>query len=358
MAASRKPAPEGPAAGPVPGFQGSALLLRALAIGIAGLPAAPRSLAVGLSGGADSAMLALHAALYAARHDTVLHFFHVHHGLQPQADRWRDHVHDLALSLHVPCHSLRVAVDVTRGDGMESAAREARYRAFASLARQTGVVHILLAHHRGDQAETVMLRLLRGTGPQGLAAMAPYFRRDGICYLRPWLDIDRAEILAQAEAYGRLSGWHPVHDPSNADDRYTRAAVRERLAPELDARWPAWRANLVRHARLSAEARQVLEEVAADDLAGLEPAADGASFSLAAWRRLSEPRQAMVLRHWLASQGLAMPTEGRLRDWMRQLRGLHALGHDRQMRVRHGDVWIRCVRGRVMLAAAEPGENS
>lgn len=358
MAASRKPAPEDPAAGPAPGFRGSAVLLRALAAGVAGLPAAAQALAVGLSGGADSAMLALHAALYAARHAVTLHFFHVHHGLQPAADRWRDHVHDLALRLRVPCHSLRVTVDATRGDGMESAAREARYQAFASLARQVGVAHILLAHHRGDQAETVMLRLLRGTGPQGLAAMAPYFRRDGICYLRPWLEIDRAEILAQAEQYGKFSGWHPVLDPTNADDRYTRAAVRERLAPALDARWPAWRANLVRHARLSAETRQILEEVAAADLAGLETSADGASFSLAAWRRLSEPRQALVLRHWLAGLGQPMPTEARLQDWMRQLRGLHALGHDRQMRVRHGGAWIRCVRGRVELSAAESGETS
>lgn len=358
MAASRKPAPEDPAGGPARGFQGSPILLKALAAGIAGLPHAPQSLAVGLSGGADSAMLALHAALYAARHHVELHFFHVHHGLQPAADRWRDHVHDLARRLQVPCHSLRVMVDVTRGDGMESAAREARYQAFARLARQVGVRHILLAHHRGDQAETVLLRLLRGTGPQGLAAMAPYFRRDEICYLRPWLDIDRDAILAQAEQYGRLSGWHPVLDPSNADDRYTRAAVRERLVPELDARWPAWRANLVRHARLSAETRQVLEEVAAADLAGLDLGADGASFSLAAWRRLSEPRQALVLRHWLASLDRPMPTEARLRDWMRQLRGLHALGHDRQMRVRHGDAWIRCIQGRVTLAPAEPAENS
>ena len=114
-------------------------------------------------------------------------------------------------------------------------------------------------------------------------------------------------------------------------------------------RWPAWRANLVRHARLSAEARQVLEEVAAADLAGLEPAADGASFSLAAWRRLSEPRQAMVLRYWLASRGLAMPTEGRLRDWMRQLRGLHSLGHDRQLRVEQAGHAVRCHRGRVWM---------
>jgi tRNA(Ile)-lysidine synthase len=256
--------------------------------------------------------------------------------------------------LGVACHSLSVRVELGGGDGIESAARDARYRAFDELAALTGVRHILLAHHRNDQAETVLLRLLRGAGPTGLSAMAPAMQRHGLSYLRPWLDIDRADILEQARAFFELSGWEPVHDPTNADDSYTRAAVRERLAPQLNERWPGWQATLLRHARQSAEIGEILDEVAQRDFAGLDPAADARSFSLAAWRGLSAARQALVLRFWLARLGLRMPTDARLQDLMRQLRGLHALGHDRQMLVKHGSALIRCTRGRVH--AEVPGD--
>ena len=335
-----------------PGAFGSAALVQAIAAAVAGLPDRPSSLGVGISGGADSAMLAVHATLFARQQLLPLHFFHIHHGLQDAAQQWQAHVHDLALRLQVPCHSVRVQVDLSQGAGIESAARDARYQAFARLSEQTGVRHILLAHHRNDQAETVLLRLLRGAGPGGLAAMAPCSTQYGLAYLRPWLDVDRPAIFALADSFSELSGWHPVLDPTNANDHYTRAALRQRLVPELDARWPGWQRNLARHARLSGETQQILDEVAAADFAGLDPTPDQASFSLAAWRELSPPRQALVLRYWLALQGQRMPTEARLLDLMRQMRSLHALGHDRQMQVKHGQVWIRCRVGRVLLSAA------
>ena len=307
------------------------------------------ALAVGLSGGPDSAMLAVHAAAWAQAAAIPLHFFHVHHGLQAAADRWESHIHDLGQLLRVPCHSIRVQVDPSKGDGMESAAREARYAALRGLAVQLGVKRILLAHHRDDQAETVLLRLLRGAGPGGLAAMQPCSERDDILYLRPWLDVGRAKILKAAECFSQRTGWVPVCDPTNAHDKYTRAAVRERLAPALNERWPGWQANLARHARLSAEAQQVLNEVAAQDFASLDPSADRKNFSLKAWRDLSAPRQALVMRYWLGLHGLRMPTEARLTDIMRQLRGLHAMGHDRSMRAKHGDAWVCCIKGRISI---------
>src|SRR5690606_28178795 len=132
------------------------------------------------------------------------------HGLQEFADQWQAHAHDLAHLLGVACHSVGVRVEQGGGDGIESAARDARYRAFNELAALTGVSHILLAHHRNDQAETVLLRLLRGAGPTGLSAMAAATRRGALTYLRPWLDIDRADILAQAEAFSAVAGWEPV----------------------------------------------------------------------------------------------------------------------------------------------------
>ncbi len=328
---------------------GSACLLRAIGQSLAALPQPPRRFAVALSGGADSAMLAVHAAIHARRNNLELHCFHVHHGLQESADGWQAHAHDLAQWLRLPCHSRVVRVDMASGAGMESAARDARYDALRQLADQAGLRHILLAHHRNDQAETVLLRLLRGSGPAGLAAMSAVTQRQGLTYLRPWLDIDRAVILDQAGKFSQASSWTPVSDPSNSDDKYTRAAVRERLVPALDQRWPGWQGNVARHARQSAEVKEVLDEVAAHDFAQLDPAADASHFSLAAWRLLSGARQALALRHWLSLQGLRMPTDARLQDLMRQLRGLHAMGHDRRMQARHGSAWIRCVKGRVRL---------
>jgi len=324
-------------------------LVQAIATAVSSLPERPGQLAVAVSGGPDSAMLAVHALVFGRRESIGVHFLHVHHGLQAHADQWQAHVHDLANMLQAPCHSRRVEVDGIEGYGIESAARDARYTALAQLAGHAGVRHILLAHHRNDQAETVLLRLLRGAGPTGLAAMAPVSRRQGIIYFRPWLDVDRAGILDQAESFGAMSGWDPVRDPTNADDKYTRAAVRQRLVPELNARWPGWQGNVARHARLSGEVSQVLAEVAADDYARLDPSADGCGFSLQAWRGLSVARQALVLRYWLSLHGQRMPSDARLQNIMRQLRGLHALGHDREMRVKHGAAWIRCVRGRVVL---------
>lgn len=311
----------------------------------------PLRLAVALSGGADSAMLAVHAAIVARQYPGIeLHCFHIHHGLQQAADGWLQHAHRLAEGLGLPCHSLRVAVAGDSGKGVEAAAREARYAGLRRLAAFTDVSHILLAHHLDDQTETVLMRLLRGAGPTGLAAMAAISERDGLVYMRPWLEVDRALILASANDYAQRSGWAPVDDPTNTEDAYTRGAVRRRLTPVLNERWPAWRSILLRHARQARELSGLLEELAEEDFASLEPGADARDFSLVAWRQLSQPRQVLVLRHWLRRHGLRAPTEARMRELCRQLRGLHALGHDRDMRLKHEGHWISCKRGRVCLS--------
>jgi len=321
-------------------------LLRAVDAALAALPPG-LSVGVALSAGADSAMLALHAARAARRRGLRLHCFHIHHGLQAGADDWLVRAHRLAGLLEADCHSRRVAVDVD-GRGMEAAARDARYAALAELAAHVGVGHLLLAHHQDDQAETVLLRLLRGTGPLGLAAMRPVTERAGLVWIRPWLDQPRAAILDCARRFEALTGWRPVSDPSNADDRYARAALRAGLAPALDARWPAWRRTLARHAVQARELSDWVDEAAQSDWLGLDPSPDGREFSLAAWRALPAPRQAPALRCWLRGLGLRMPTEARLRAWLRQLREVHALGHDRAVRLRHEDVWIMVRRGRVL----------
>jgi tRNA(Ile)-lysidine synthase len=306
---------------------------------------------VALSAGPDSAMLALHAACMARDRGWAIHCFHIHHGLQAGADAWLAQAHRLAALLQVSCHSRRVRIDI-RGRGVEAAARETRYEALAELASLAGVRHVLLAHHLDDQAETVLLRLLRGAGPEGLSAMAPVVQRDGLAYHRPWLDEPRSRILACAERFALITGWRPVRDPSNGDVRYARGTVRTQLAPLLDARWPAWRRTLARHARQARELASWHAEASARDWTALDPDADDRSFSLAAWRALPAVRQGLLLRYWLRQLGLRMPTDARLQSWLRQLRGVHALGHDRNVRLRHGDVWIVVQRGRVRIVDA------
>ena len=324
-----------------------ATLLGAVRASMADLPAGT-PVGVGLSAGADSAMLTLHAAQVARERGLILHGFHIHHGLLAQADGWRVQAHALAALLQISCHSRCVQVNVA-GQGIEAAAREARYAALADLAALAGVQHLLLAHHQDDQAETVLLRLLRGAGPLALAAMVPEIQRDGLWYRRPWLLQPRSRMLACARRFAEATGWQPVQDPSNGDVRYARGVLRTELAPILDTRWPAWRQTLARHARQAAELSGWMDETARQEWSQVDVSADGLSFSLLAWRNLPASHQGLLLRHWLRQQGLRMPTEARLQAWLRQLRGVHALGYDRHVRLQHGDAWIVVRRGRVAL---------
>ena len=308
-----------------------------------------KQIIVGLSGGADSAMLLVYARLLAPKYHLKITALHIHHGLQKPADEWAAHSQALCEMLGVDVIIKRVAVDETSGLGMEASARQARYLAYKEVASELNCAHFLLAHHQNDQAETVLLRLLRGTGAQGMGAMSAESEYDDVHYYRPWLDVPRARILAAAQEWGQVTGWYPVNDPTNHDVAYTRAAVRELLVPALDARWPSWQNNVIRHAQLMQENNLLLKDLAAMDLTGLELSEDGRSFSLAAWRDLAEHRQANVLRYWLSLQDVLMPSQARMNEWMRQLRSVHQMGTDRKVEFMHQGRVIRLVLGRVKI---------
>ena len=318
--------------------------------------------AVALSGGVDSAMLAVVADRCARERNVELLLLHVHHGLLPQANAWAEQVQALARLIDWPVEILQVVVEASTGRGMEASARDARYEALMQACERHGVASLLLAHHQDDQAETVLLRLLRGAGVAGMAAMRAQTARGQVQLLRPWLGVPRARILAFAEGFSQATGWHAVQDPTNVDPRYTRAAVRTRLTPTLNERWPGWQAILGRHARQAQEAATILDEVAqadfatiatvaAESLTGSSSLPEGPTFSLANWRNLSPARQRNVLRYWLSLLGARMPSDARLADLQRQLAQLHGMGHDRNLIFDHGDHRIRCVRGTVL---AEP----
>jgi len=311
--------------------------------------------AVGLSGGPDSAALAICCAALAKQNHLALHLFHVHHGLHAQADQWMQSSSALAEHLGLSLTTQKVAVDLNAGLGVEAAARQARHAALLEMSQAHEVKALMVAHHMQDQAETVLLRLVRGAGVMGLGAMKTVTPLGDVLLLRPWLAVEREQILAFVAAYSAATGWQPVDDPSNRDEALGRGALRQQVIPALQQRWPAWHRTLSRHAQQAAEAEQLLSEfgqyllktVAIDAL----PNEKNWAIDLSSWRDLNPAQQTLVLRTWLAQAGVPMPTQARLGDLMRQLRQLHALGHDRSLKWQHGSSVIYCIRGRIELHA-------
>ncbi|MCE2998302.1 MAG: tRNA lysidine(34) synthetase TilS, partial [Betaproteobacteria bacterium] len=219
----------------------------------------------------------------------------------------------------------------------EAAAREARYRVFA----QSGAAVIALAHNRDDQAETVLIQLLRGAGPRGLAAM-PEFRAGEPSLWRPLLQLPRAAIVEYAERH-RLR-W--IEDDSNADTHYTRNFLRHQVLPRIETRLPGASVVLARAARLQAEAAGLLDELARIDLG-----ADDGVLRVDNLARLSPPRARNALRLHLRRRGLAMPDAARLDELLRQLLASRA---DARLEVDLGALTARRYRGELHLLRPLP----
>ncbi len=277
------------------------------------LPPAPR-LWVALSGGLDSTVL-LHA-LVAARQlkPLALAAIHVDHGLSPVASDWADHCRRLCAILAVPLTLRRLGLRRQRGESLEALARAGRYAALSAIAGPGDLV--LTAHHQDDQAETLLLALLRGSGVKGLAAM-PRLAPLGDAWLaRPLLGYQRAELLTYARAQGLT--W--IEDPSNGDIDFDRNLLRARILPVLKSRWPACTASLSRSAAHCAEAQILVEELAAREMAWVRGSRPG-TLSLSALAVRSPALQAALLRHWLGSRGIPPPSSHHLRCIQRELMG-------------------------------------
>nr|WP_207143866.1 tRNA lysidine(34) synthetase TilS [Ectothiorhodospira shaposhnikovii] len=287
-------------------------VLDTLAAALERLPPAPRWL-IGLSGGLDSHVL-LHGlqTLSGGHAFPPLVAVHVHHGLSPHADRWQAHCESLCRDLNIPLRVLVVDARPAAGESPEAAARAARYRAIAEV-MQAGEI-LLTAHHRRDQAETLLLQLLRGAGPAGLAAM-PRLKPFGPGWqARPMLDLDR-DTLADHALKAALT-W--VEDDSNTDPRFDRNLLRQAVMPRLRARWPALDATLSRAALLQAEAQDLLAERAREDLEQVRGSVPG-TLSVAGLSGLRRPRLRNALRGWLQDKGLPMPGRARLESLIEQM---------------------------------------
>jgi tRNA(Ile)-lysidine synthase len=297
---------------------------------------AGQKIVVGLSGGVDSVVLLHILSRLASRHDFQLAACHVHHGLSGNAALWQQHCASLCTEWNLPFSAEQVVVADERGEGIEAAARRLRHDVFAGL----GADWIALGHHRGDQAETLLFNLLRGTGLRGAAAMPPV-RRGALNLLRPLLDVARQDLIA----YARQHHLKWVEDESNTDTRFSRNFLRREVLPQLQQRFPGGEANLAAAARRFGEALGLL-----DDLARLDLGASEAGFPLpvSLFAALDEPRGRNLLRFLLATHGVGIPSEERLTEALRQLLTARI---DRHPSIRLGGHALYRERGQIKLRA-------
>jgi len=279
------------------------------------LSGVPGKLLVACSGGPDSLALAAATAFVAPRLGRAAGLVTVDHQLQPGSGGRAAEVVAWARSAGLD-PAIAVPVEVAgRGGGPEAAARQARYEALVAVAQRVDASAVLLGHTRDDQAETVLLALARGAGPRGMAAMPARRTVEGVLFLRPLLDVSRAQTLAACEAL-KLEPWH---DPHNASAEYARARVRAALPALVDALGPAVVANLARSAALLAQDTAALDTLAGEvstgtiipvhALVGL-PAALRTRV-LHRWaRELGAPGSALSARHVAALDALVTDWHG------------------------------------------------
>ena len=274
---------------------GQQSLLRTLA-GLARLAGQPDRLVIAYSGGLDSEVL-LHA-LVAMRESfgARLLALHADHGLQAASRDWAEHCEQRAAQLGVECRTLRVDVDTAAGRGVEAAAREARYAAFRNELRHGD--WLLSAHHKDDQAETLLLNLLRGSGPAGLAGIGEVQPFGPAWLVRPLLSYARDELRQYALQHEL--NW--IDDPSNEDRRFDRNYLRHEVFPVLRSRWPDASSRLRQSALLASEAALLLDQLADADLRTLGPRPD--RLSLSGLRAHDAERQRNLLRYAVRELGL------------------------------------------------------
>ena len=303
-----------------------------------------KRIGIALSGGLDSVVL-LDAVSKAYPHDTLF-ALHIHHGLQKQADQWLIFCEQLAQRYQIGFDFRLLHLHDQTGN-VEARARTARYDALKDLCDTHDLDHLLLAHHQNDQAETILLQLLRGAGPSGLSGMGA--RKElrsatgkRITVWRPLLEQSRAEL----EAYAKRQRLQWVEDPSNQNTRYRRNAVRKTILPALSKIQPGAIANLARSAQLLAQAQTLLDRLAHEDARTL---LQNGVLLIAPLITLQAKDQASannVLRYWLKNHQLTMPSQERLQAWWQDLAGTRS---DKRLQWIHDGRTIRAWRGLLQI---------
>ena len=307
------------------------------------IPAGATGLVVALSGGADSASLLDAAAAMGTRFRGLpLRAVHVDHGLQSAAVSFRQACATLCGALGVPLSVIPLRIRTPPGASLEAVARAARYAALGQDL-QPGEC-LLTAHHREDQAETLLLQAMRGAGLKGMSAMPSVRPLGRGWHLRPVLEVPQAELLAS----GACIPGATVVDPMNLDLRFDRGFLRSELWPLLAARWPGAGAGLARAARHAADAQALLEGAAAADVGRLR---DGEALSVTGLRALGPLERVNALRFWLLESGVEPPSTARLSEALRQILEADV---DHLPAIFWGGWSLRRYRQRVFLTHADP----
>jgi len=260
--------------------------------------ASASALCVAYSGGLDSTVL-LHLLVQLHKQGLLmapLRAVHVHHGLQAAADDWMRHCELQCATWQVAFAACHVDVILRAGDSPEAAARDARYAAFAATL-QSGEF-LVQAHHANDQAETLLLRLLRGSGLSGLGGMPEQRSLAQGSLLRPLLGVDRHDL----HGYAQANGLEWIEDPSNAEIRFDRNFVRSQVLPVLQQRWPSAIDSLQRSASLFGEVGELLDQLAAEDLRRVQDEKFTNRLSTVLLQPMGAARQRNLLRYWLTTQ--------------------------------------------------------
>ena len=318
----------------------------------ASVPAEASGLVVALSGGPDSAaLLRAMASLGKDFRALPLRAVHIDHGLQPAAADFRAACERLCGQLRIPLRIVAAEVPREAGASLEAAAREARY---AALSKEMQPQECLLtAHHRQDQAETLLLQALRGAGVKGMSAMPACRPLGPGWHVRPLLDVAHSDLkqFSDLEQYGELepsASTDPSIDPMNQDLRFDRVYLRTAVWPSIEKRWPGAATALTRAARHMAEAQRLLEMAAGADVARLR---DGDALSIPGLRALPALRRVNAVRLWVSQEGLEVPSAARLIEALRQVFEAEA---DHQPAIVWGEHALRRYRQRLFVTRADP----
>ena len=317
--------------------------------------AGPLRLAVAYSGGLDSAVLLHLACAYAKQSGSIVMAFHVHHGLSPHADAWVMHCQAQCAALDVPFEVQYIDLGSTSEVGVEATARNKRYAALGRLCTSHHIDVLLTAHHQDDQAETILLQLLRGSGVAGLCGMqqchpaAQLLGSDSVLLARPLLDVTRAEI----EGYATQNEIAHIEDESNLDARYLRNALRLKIMPLLADYFPGYQSRFARSAQHAQHNLELIEQLAHQDYVDCLVAPGSAILNAERLQLLPDARLDNVLRYWIAAHHRKMPSTARLAQMRKQLLTAR---DDARVCVKHGDMEVHRYRQQLSISgcAATP----